>query len=81
MNKDILAQNTGINLDEVRELFSDETLSSFELQSLRGGETGDNIGCTKTCSTDVLCKIKLCFDTKKDSICKVEPVKDSVCNQ
>ena len=79
MNKDILVQKTGINLDEVRELFSDETLNSFELQSLRGGEAGDKSGCTNTCSTDILCKIKLCSDTKKDSICKAEPVKDSVC--
>ena len=83
MNKDILVQKTGINLDEVRELFSDETLNSFELQSLRGGAVGDKIECS---NTDCIVKGFLCdfkvfcgSDSKKDSICKAEPIKDSVC--
>ena len=82
MKKSIVKTKTSLNFDELRELFSEETLSSFELQALKGGEDGSNTGCTNTdCNKVVICIKLFCGTTctvSKDSTC-TQPIKDTSC--
>ncbi len=84
MKKSLVENKSKLNIDEVSELFCEETLNSFEMSALIGGTDGDKSDCSYSggCTVkNLLCDIKIFCgtDPKKDSTCGVQPVKVSSC--